>query len=301
MLRTMAMMIVGKQFIAQQALLHCVACCFFASSALWAASDNAAFLAAVFGAFHRQPMLMILSVIFVLCRSPWQAVFSLPALLAVYWRATRPAQQVERRLQGAAAVALAAVLAVAISYKSVPLLNGTAMLPYAVSTHSGPAPLSSSWYLLSSAFLRYMPYYTWLTWAHPLLYAAPLLLRFKHRPEVALIAQLGLVSLFDPSSCHSASRWPVPISLGLALCPDIVEGMRGVTLPAALLAFSLIVAQPMKSLWMGPAHLGNANFLFNHTVLVALCGGSLVAEFCLSAMRAKRMKQANVTEMTSKE
>jgi hypothetical protein len=114
-----------------------------------------------------------------------------------------------------------------------------ALLPYTVDASSPYPDLNVSWYLFSSAFTRFMPYFTWLTWLHPLLYTAPLVLRFRDRPQVAFIAQLGLSALFDPSTRYTLARVPLVALLAWAHTPDVVAEMRAVYLPALLLHFSV--------------------------------------------------------------
>jgi hypothetical protein len=46
------------------------------------------------------------------------------------------------------------------------------------STAYWPPELGLSWYLFSSAFLRFLPYFTMVVWAQPFMYIAPVLLRF---------------------------------------------------------------------------------------------------------------------------
>ena len=147
--------------------------------------------------------------------------------------------------------------------------------------------LGLSWYLLSTAFLRYMPYFLVLVWLHPFAYVAPVLLRFWHAPSIALVIVCCLASLFDPTEAFSLARLPLCASLMLACAPAVAADVRNVKLWLGLLAFCVGVSPTMKHIWLHTAS-GNANFLFNQQLLFALCTGSVTAEYTAAALRVTK-------------
>lgn len=150
--------------------------------------------------------------------------------------------------------------------------------------------MSTTWYLFSEAFARYMPYFTVAAWAHPLLYPLPLAVRLQRRPIIAAIAVVALAGLLDPSGGYTLTRLPLATALALTQ-PDVIAEMRGVLFWMGLQAFSLAVSPLMKRLWLVD-RIGNANFMFNQHLIFTLASGALVAEFVAAALRVERKRGA---------
>lgn len=161
--------------------------------------------------------------------------------------------------------------------------------------------LTPHWYLLSSAFLPTLPYFTALAWALPLALSAPITLRlgwWGGAPEVAAIVCLGMGALLDPSGPpHTPSppyhRLPLLLALGAgALGGRGVGAMspRKLLLWTTLLHAALLAAPAMKFLWLRAGGVGNINFLLWQQLLFTLSGASLLAEFaraCAAVMDGK--------------
>ncbi len=97
-------------------------------------------------------------------------------------------------------------------------------------------------------------------------------------------------ALFDPSEAFTLHRFPLALALALAT-PDVVAEMSAPLLWLGLSHFALAVAPLMKALWLGEGGEGNANFLFNQSVLFALSVGCLVADFLAAALRLRRRER----------
>ena len=219
---------------------------------------------------------------------PIQGLCLGPPLLLLSWA--------RRRLLGSAHIlvdagGLCVVAAVAISLPDSVWYPSLALHSVNTSTLavSWPPELGLSWYLLSSAYIRYLPYFATLVWLHPFAYVTPVALRLHAYPAAAAVVTLCLACLFDPSDAYSLVRAPLCMSLALTLNGAVRE-MRDCTIVLGVLAVVLAVAPTIKSAWI-VAPYGNANLLFNLQLVFALCGGLLTAEFAAGALRAVRAER----------
>ncbi len=96
--------------------------------------------------------------------------------------------------------------------------------------------------------------------------------------------------MFDPSEAYSLHRFPLCLALAL-VTHDVAAEMSGPFLWLGLSHFALAVGPIMKGLWLGASGIGNANFLFNQTVVFALSCGCLVAEYLAAALRLRRRER----------
>ena len=148
--------------------------------------------------------------------------------------------------------------------------------------------LSLYWYLLSSAFLRAMPYFSTLVWGLPLALVPPILLRCGSAPAAGALLALALGALLDPSPGHSLFRLPLVTALALAYADGRVAAAmapRRALLWGGLQAFALVAAAPMKHLWLRN-RAGNANFLFWQQLIFTLASASLLGEWARLALAA---------------
>jgi hypothetical protein len=174
----------------------------------------------------------------------------------------------------------------------------------------GPDP-GLYWYLFDSVFLSALPYFTLLIWTAGALVAAPACARLGACEASAIIAA-GAAAIFDASVSGGGVRRLLLIAALCARARDARGGdftvhrmARARTLVAAgLLNFSAAAAPAMKHLWLRSGGTGNANFAFNHQLVIAASASALLADFARAAVQARDessvVPQARAADIQSK-
>ena len=180
-------------------------------------------------------------------------------------------------------LALALWLGGSLAAGAPPLLRlAPALLQPALADPTSLAPeLSLYWYLLTSAFLRALPYFSTLVWGLPLALTPPILLRCWAAPSLAATLALAVGALLDPSPGHTLLRLPLLTALAAAAGDGSAAqamGPRKSLLWGGLQLFALAAAAPMKHLWLASG-VGNANFLFWQQLIFTLACASLLGEW----------------------
>lgn len=135
------------------------------------------------------------------------------------------------------------------------------------------------WYVDAQVLSSFTFYYSFLSFAQPLVMAAPLYLRFPSSPLLVLHATLALVVLGHPSASFSDVSFAVA-----TLCSheDVVRNIKP-TLPWVVLGLAVSVATSpaLLHLWIGLG-TGNANFLFFQGLAMWLSLGLFIVSFLSS-------------------
>jgi hypothetical protein len=157
----------------------------------------------------------------------------------------------------------------------------------------GPDP-GLFWYLFDAVFLSALPYFSLLVWTAGPLVAAPACARLG-ACEASMLVAAGAAAIFDASASGGGAR---RLALIAALCARARDARgrdftvhrmaRARTLVAAgLLNFSAAAAPAMKHLWLRSGGTGNANFAFNHQLVIAASASALLADFARAAVQAR--------------
>jgi hypothetical protein len=135
------------------------------------------------------------------------------------------------------------------------------------------------WYVDAQVLSFFTVYYSLLSFAQPLIMAAPLYLRFPSSPLLVLHATLALVVLGHPSASFSDVSFAVA-----TLCSheDVVRNMKP-TLPWVVLGLAIpaVLSPALLHLWIGLG-TGNANFLFFQGLAMWLSLGLFIVSFLSS-------------------
>ena len=163
--------------------------------------------------------------------------------------------------------------------------------PHLLDPTSLAPELSLHWYLLSSAFLRALPYFSTLAWGLPVAMVPAIALRCSSGggdPALGATLALALAALLDPSQGHTLLRLPLLTALALGArggaCAAAMAPRKSL-LWGGLQAFSLLAAAPMKHLWLRNG-AGNANFLFWQQLIFTLASACLLGEWARAALAA---------------
>ncbi|KAG9123868.1 Pyranose 2-oxidase [Ceratobasidium sp. 392] len=138
------------------------------------------------------------------------------------------------------------------------------------------------WYFFTEMFDHYRPFFLFAFSAHPLIYVAPICMKFKHDPFYAAYLLLGVSA--------TLKSYPTLADAGLfvsltPLFPETFAYLRH-PLPTFLLHLHSALLMPLAShLWLAQG-TGNANFLYAATLVYGLANGAMVIDAVWGGLRA---------------
>ncbi|KAF8608599.1 PIG-U-domain-containing protein [Ceratobasidium sp. AG-I] len=137
------------------------------------------------------------------------------------------------------------------------------------------------WYFFTEMFDHYRPFFLFAFSAHPLIYVAPICMKFKHDPFYAAYLLLGVSA--------TLKSYPTLADAGLfisltPLFPETFTHLRH-PLPTFLLHLHSALLMPLAShLWLSQG-TGNANFLYAATLVYGLANGGMVIDAVWAGLR----------------
>jgi len=150
------------------------------------------------------------------------------------------------------------------------------------------------WYIFIEVFDRYRALFLVAFHGHILFYPLPLHLRLAQQGPsgawVACVAATGIIMLYKPYP--TASDFGLVLSMML-VHPDLISEAK--TMFAFLLSgltFGLSMFPSMAAVWL-TRNAGNANFLYNMTLVVNIFGSLLLCEFVKSGMMLRRRQNTS--------
>ncbi|KAG8727341.1 hypothetical protein FRC12_022594 [Ceratobasidium sp. 428] len=138
------------------------------------------------------------------------------------------------------------------------------------------------WYFFTEMFDHYRPFFLFAFSVHPLIYIAPICMKFKHDPFYAAYLLLGVSA--------TLKSYPTLADAGLfisltPLFPETFAYLRH-PLPTVLLHLHAALLMPLAShLWLAQG-TGNANFLYAATLVYGLANGAMVIDAVWGGLRA---------------
>ncbi|KAF8739983.1 GPI transamidase subunit PIG-U, partial [Rhizoctonia solani] len=138
------------------------------------------------------------------------------------------------------------------------------------------------WYFFTEMFDHYRPFFLFTFSAHPLIYLAPICMKFRRDPFYAAYLLLGISATLK--SYPTLADPGLFISL-ISLFPETFAYMRH-PLPTFLLHLHSALLMPLAShLWLSQG-TGNANFLYAATLVFGLANLAMVVDAVWAGLRA---------------
>lgn len=148
------------------------------------------------------------------------------------------------------------------------------------------------WYIFIEMFDRFRTLFLVGFHAHLLFYPVPLYLRLgRHLPLGPCLQStvaVGIITMFKPYP--TASDYGLMLSLMLIEAELLQESEKVFAFLLSGLLFGLTMFPTMSSVWLG-RNAGNANFLYNMTLVVNIFGGLLLSEWVKAAMKLRRRQK----------
>ncbi|CAE6430090.1 unnamed protein product [Rhizoctonia solani] len=137
------------------------------------------------------------------------------------------------------------------------------------------------WYFFTEMFDHYRPFFLFAFSAHPLIYIAPICMKFRHDPFYAAYLLLGINAMLK--SYPTLADAGLFISL-MSLFPETFPYVRH-PLPTFLLHLHSALLMPLAShLWLSQG-TGNANFLYAATLVFGLANLAMVVDAVWAGLR----------------
>ncbi|CAE6414402.1 hypothetical protein ACGC1H_007042 [Rhizoctonia solani] len=137
------------------------------------------------------------------------------------------------------------------------------------------------WYFFTEMFDHYRPFFLFTFSAHPLIYIAPICMKFSHDPLYASFLLLGVSTMLK--SYPTLADAGLFISL-IPLFPETFPHLRH-PLPTFLLHLHSALLMPLAShLWLSQG-TGNANFLYAATLVFGLANLAMVVDAVWAGLR----------------
>ncbi|CAE7451901.1 PIGU [Symbiodinium natans] len=145
------------------------------------------------------------------------------------------------------------------------------------------------WYFFIEVFQRYYLLFVFAFHAHILFYSVPLHLRLGSYaptgPFIHCSAAIGMISLFKPYP--TASDYALMVSAMLVQAELIRESQRYFAFLLSGVMFGLSMVPTMVAVWLG-RNAGNANYLYNMTLVVNVFGSLTLSEWVKAGMRLRK-------------
>lgn len=148
------------------------------------------------------------------------------------------------------------------------------------------------WYIFIEIFVRYRSMFLLAFHAHLLFYPIPLHLRLgRHLPVgpwLHCAAAVGLITIFKPYPTSSDYGLMLSVMLAHAEIIQACEKLFAFLLSGLL--FGLSMFPTMTSVWLR-RNAGNANFLYNMTLVTNVFSSLLLSEWIKSAMKLRKRQR----------
>ncbi|CAE7255058.1 PIGU [Symbiodinium pilosum] len=145
------------------------------------------------------------------------------------------------------------------------------------------------WYFFIEVFQRYYFLFVFAFHAHILFYPVPLHLRLggyaPTGPFIHCSAAVGMIALFKPYP--TASDYALMVSAMLVQAELIRESQRYFAFLLSGVMFGLSMVPTMVAVWLG-RNAGNANYLYNMTLVVNVFGSLTLSEWVKAGMRLRK-------------
>ncbi|KZT57739.1 PIG-U-domain-containing protein [Calocera cornea HHB12733] len=138
------------------------------------------------------------------------------------------------------------------------------------------------WYFFTEMFDHYRPFFLLTFSLHPLIYVAPICLKFQHDPLFAFFLLQGIISTFK--SYPTLSDAGLYVSL-LGLFPEIYTYFRHPLVTALLHLHAAVLLPLFHYLWLD-AGTGNANFFYASTLVFGLANGATIVDSLWAGLRS---------------
>jgi len=149
------------------------------------------------------------------------------------------------------------------------------------------------WYIFIEVFDRYRTLFLFAFHAHLFFYPIPLHMRFgRHRPFgpwLHAVATVGMVTIFKPYP--TASDFGLMLSMLLIPVELIKEAEKTFAFLLICLEFGLCMFPTMEAVWLS-RNAGNANFLYNMTLVVNVFGCLLLTEWLRAGQKMRKRAHA---------
>lgn len=145
------------------------------------------------------------------------------------------------------------------------------------------------WYMFTEVFQRYYFLFIFAFHAHILFYSVPLHLRLgcygPTGPFIHCGAALGMITLFRPYP--TASDYGLMLSAMLVQAELIKESQQYFAFLLSGVMFGLSMVPTMVAVWLG-RNAGNANYLYNMTLVVNVFGSLTLSQWVKAGMRLRK-------------
>eukprot|EP00434_Breviolum_minutum_P044079 symbB.v1.2.039331.t1/scaffold6493.1/size17610/1 len=145
------------------------------------------------------------------------------------------------------------------------------------------------WYMFTEVFQRYYLLFIFAFHAHILFYSVPLHLRLgcygPTGPFIHCGAALGMITLFRPYP--TASDYGLMLSAMLVQAELIKESQQYFAFLLSGVMFGLSMVPTMVAVWLG-RNAGNANYLYNMTLVVNVFGSLTLSQWVKAGMRLRK-------------
>eukprot|EP00439_Symbiodinium_sp_Y106_P049593 s3353_g6.t1 len=145
------------------------------------------------------------------------------------------------------------------------------------------------WYFFIEVFQRYYLLFVFAFHAHILFYPVPLHLRLGSYaptgPFIHCSAAIGMIALFKPYP--TASDYALMVSAMLVQAELIRESQHYFAFLLSGVMFGLSMVPTMVAVWLG-RNAGNANYLYNMTLVVNVFASLTLSEWVKAGMRLRK-------------
>jgi len=145
------------------------------------------------------------------------------------------------------------------------------------------------WYFFIEVFQRYYLLFVFAFHAHVLFYPVPLHLRLGSYaptgPFIHCSAAIGMIALFKPYP--TASDYALMVSAMLVQAELIRESQHYFAFLLSGVMFGLSMVPTMVAVWLG-RNAGNANYLYNMTLVVNVFASLTLSEWVKAGMRLRK-------------
>ncbi|KZO98915.1 PIG-U-domain-containing protein [Calocera viscosa TUFC12733] len=138
------------------------------------------------------------------------------------------------------------------------------------------------WYFFTEMFDHYRPFFLLTFSLHPLIYVAPICLKFQHDPLFAFFLLQGIISTFK--SYPTLSDAGLYVSL-IGLFPELYPYFRHPLVTGLLHLHAAVLLPLFHYLWLD-AGTGNANFFYASTLVFGLANGATIVDSLWAGLRS---------------
>lgn len=139
------------------------------------------------------------------------------------------------------------------------------------------------WYFVTEMFDHFRPFFVGVFHLHNVLYVAPVCLRMKHDPLLAMVIITGIFSTWKSYSALG----DLAIWAGLLGCfPEVISNLRHPLFTLTVYLYTLLLLPILHSLWLLTG-TGNANFFYAATMVHGLNSSLAIVDFVGASIRSQ--------------